>query len=77
MSAGTHELKDVDPVLTYRFLEAGPIVLVTTALDGRANIMTMRFHMVVRHAPPLIGVVIGPWDHSRAALVRTRTVLVR
>ncbi|WP_158808524.1 flavin reductase family protein [Beijerinckia sp. L45] len=69
-------MRDVDPVLAYRFLEAGPIVLVTTADAGRANIMTMGFHMVVRHAPPLIGVVIGPWDHSHAALVETRECVI-
>jgi flavin reductase (DIM6/NTAB) family NADH-FMN oxidoreductase RutF len=55
----------------YRLLEAGPIVLVTTAYEGRPNIMTMGFHMVVQHAPPLIGCVIGPWDHSYKALRET------
>ena len=52
----------------YRLLEPGPIVLVTTVRDGRPNIMTMGFHMVVQHAPPLIGCVIGPWDYSYSAL---------
>lgn len=64
-------MKAVDPSKAYLLLEAGPIVLVTTALRGRANIMTMGFHMMVRHAPPVIGCVIGPWDHSHAALVET------
>jgi flavin reductase (DIM6/NTAB) family NADH-FMN oxidoreductase RutF len=27
--------------------------------------------MMVRHAPPLIGCVIGPWDHSYKALQAT------
>lgn len=55
----------------YRLLEAGPIVLVTTSDKGRANVMTMGFHMVVQHSPPLIGCVIGPWDHSYEALRRS------
>jgi flavin reductase (DIM6/NTAB) family NADH-FMN oxidoreductase RutF len=55
----------------YRLLEAGPIVLVTTSDGERPNIMTMGFHMVVQHAPPLIGCVIGPWDHSYEALTAT------
>src|SRR5262249_15156967 len=42
--------------------------LVTTALKGRANVMTMGFHMMVQHDPPLIGAIIGPWDHSYGAL---------
>lgn len=52
----------------YRLLEAGPIVLVTTSYKGKPNIMTMGFHMVVQHSPPLLGCIIGPWDHSYKAL---------
>ena len=55
----------------YRLLEAGPIVLVTTAHEGRRNIMTMGFHMMIQHDPPLIGCIVGPWDHSYAALSAT------
>jgi Conserved protein/domain typically associated with flavoprotein oxygenases, DIM6/NTAB family len=51
-----------------RFLEPGPIVLVTTTDGGQPNIMTMGFHMMVQHDPPLIACVIGPWDHSYDAL---------
>lgn len=52
----------------YRLLEPGPIVLVTTFHEGRFNVMTMGFHMMVQHSPPLIGCIIGPWDHSYRAL---------
>lgn len=55
----------------YRLLEAGPIVLVTTSHEGKPNVMTMGFHMVMQHSPPLIGAVIGPWDHSYKALRAT------
>lgn len=58
----------IDPSKAYLLLEAGPIVLVTTSHQGHPNIMTMGFHMMVQHAPPLIGCVIGPWDHSYDAL---------
>lgn len=64
-------MKEVHASKAYRLLESGPIVMVTTADAGRANIMTMGFHMMVQHAPPLIGCVIGPWDHSYAALRST------
>jgi flavin reductase (DIM6/NTAB) family NADH-FMN oxidoreductase RutF len=64
-------MKAVAASKAYRLLEAGPIVLVTTSQDDRANIMAMGFHMMVQHAPPLIGCVIGPWDHSYAALRAT------
>jgi flavin reductase (DIM6/NTAB) family NADH-FMN oxidoreductase RutF len=61
-------MKEMPADKAYRLLEAGPILLVTTIADGRPNIMTMGFHMMVQHAPPLIGCVIGPWDHSYKAL---------
>lgn len=56
----------------YRILEAGPIVLVSTrGRNERANLMTMGFHMVMQHEPPLVGAIIGPWDHSHQALTQT------
>ncbi len=55
----------------YRLLESGPVVMVATAQAGRPNLMTMGFHMVVRHSPPRIGCVIGPWDYSYQALRQT------
>jgi flavin reductase (DIM6/NTAB) family NADH-FMN oxidoreductase RutF len=61
-------MQEWDPAKAYRLLESGPIVLVTTAYAERPNIMTMGFHMMMQHAPPLIGCVIGPWDHSYKAL---------
>ncbi len=57
---------------TYRILESGPIVLVSTrGNDGRANLMTMGFHMMMQHDPPTVGVIVGPWDHSYQALTET------
>ncbi len=69
-------MRDADPSKAYLLLEAGPIVLVTTSREGRANVMTMGFHMVVQHDPPLIGCVIGPWDHSFEALSATRECVI-
>ncbi len=56
----------------YRILEAGPVILVSTrGTDGRTNLMTAGFHMMMQHAPPLVGVIIGPWDYSYQALSDT------
>jgi flavin reductase (DIM6/NTAB) family NADH-FMN oxidoreductase RutF len=59
-----------------RILEPGPIVLVSTFHKGKPNIMTMGFHMMIQHEPPLIGVVIGPWDFSQTALKTTRECVI-
>ncbi|MEX0753338.1 MAG: flavin reductase family protein, partial [Xanthobacteraceae bacterium] len=35
----------------YQLLEPGPVVLLTTARKGRANVMTMSWHMMVDFTP--------------------------
>lgn len=64
-------MKEIPASGAYRQLEPGPIVLVTTSHRDKPNVMMMGFHMVIQHAPPLIGCVIGPWDHSYRALRAT------
>jgi flavin reductase (DIM6/NTAB) family NADH-FMN oxidoreductase RutF len=53
-----------------RFLEPGPVVLVSSAHKGRANIMTMAWHMVMEFQPSLVGCCISQANHS-FELVRT------
>jgi len=64
-------VKEVPASKAYRFLEAGPVVLVSTVQEGCFNLMTMGFHMVMQHDPPLLGCIIGPWDYSYKALKAT------
>ncbi|WP_343539625.1 flavin reductase family protein [Sphingobacterium thalpophilum] len=59
-----------------RLLEPGPLVLVTTTNQGKNNIMTMGFHMMVQHNPPLIAFILGPWDFSYKALVNTEECVI-
>jgi flavin reductase (DIM6/NTAB) family NADH-FMN oxidoreductase RutF len=51
-----------------RYLEPGPIVLVSSARDGRTNIMTMGWHMVMEFTPSLVGCVISGANHSFAMI---------
>jgi len=63
------------PSKVYRLIEPGPVLLVTTGSlnDSTHNIMTIGFHMVMQHeSPPLIGICLGPWDASFAALKKQR-----
>jgi flavin reductase (DIM6/NTAB) family NADH-FMN oxidoreductase RutF len=43
----------------YGLLEPGPVVLVTTAREGRANIMPMSWHTMMEFEPPTVGCVIN------------------
>jgi len=55
----------------YQLLEPGPVVLLTTARKGRANVMTMSWHMMVDFEPPLVACVVSGANHSFAALQAT------
>ena len=55
----------------YQLLEPGPVVLLTTAQKGRANVMTMSWHMMIEFEPPRIACVISEGDYSFAALKAT------
>ena len=55
----------------YQLLEPGPVVLLATAHKGRANVMTMSWHMMVEFEPPLVACVVSNGDHSFAALRAT------
>jgi flavin reductase (DIM6/NTAB) family NADH-FMN oxidoreductase RutF len=55
----------------YRLLEPGPVVLLTTARKGRANVMTMSWHMMLDFEPPKLACVVSEGDYSFAALRAT------
>lgn len=60
----------------YRLLEPGPVVLVSTAHRGRANVMAMSWHTMMEFEPPLVGCVISGRNHSFAALRATRECVI-
>lgn len=47
-----------------RFLEPGPIVLVSSQCKGERNIMTLGWHVVLEFTPSLIGLMISSANHS-------------
>ena len=55
----------------YQLLEPGPVVLLTTARKGRANVMTMSWHMMVEFEPPLVACVCSSANYSFDALHAT------
>ena len=47
-----------------RYLEPGPVVLVSSRWNGRSNIMTMGWHTMMEFTPSLVGCVISSANHS-------------
>jgi len=69
-------MKDLPLSKVYQLLEPGPVVLLTTACKGRANVMTMSWHTMVEFEPPLVACVVSNADHSFAALRATKECVI-
>ena len=69
-------MKDLPLSKVYQLLEPGPVVLLTTTRRGRANIMTMSWHMMVDFEPPLIACVVSNVDYSFASLRATKECVI-
>ncbi|MDR3415078.1 MAG: flavin reductase family protein [Nevskia sp.] len=60
----------------YQLLEPGPVVLLTTAHKGCANVMTMSWHMMMEFEPPMLACVVSAGNHSFAALRASRQCVI-
>ncbi|WGF89933.1 flavin reductase family protein [Marinivivus vitaminiproducens] len=47
-----------------RYLEPGPIVLVTSRWRDETNVMTLGWHTILAFAPSLVGLMIAAGNHS-------------
>ena len=60
----------------YRLLEPGPVVMVTTARHGRANIMTQSWHTMMDFEPPIVGCIISDRSYTFGILKATRECVI-
>lgn len=60
----------------YGLLEPGPVVLITTAQQGRLNVMTQSWHTMMEFEPPLIGCVISGRNQTFDMLRKTRECVI-
>lgn len=59
-----------------RYLEPGPIVLVSSAWRGQRNIMTVGWHTVMEFSPSLVGCVIASSNHSFELIRQSRECVI-
>lgn len=59
-----------------RFLEPGPIVLISSAHKGERNIMTHGWHTVLGFVPSLIGCYIWDANHSFSLIRKSRECVI-
>lgn len=59
-----------------RFLEPGPIVLVSSAWKNETNIMAMGWHMVMEFEPSRIGCFITGYNHSFELIRKSKECVI-
>lgn len=59
----------------FTFVESGPVLLVSTHHKGKNNLMTVSCHASMGFEPTL-GICLGPWNYSYAALQETGECVV-
>ena len=59
-----------------RFLEPGPIVLVSSAHKNERNIMAMGWHMVMEFSPSMIGCFITAANHSYELIRKSKECVI-
>lgn len=72
----TYRKRDFPVWQIRRLLEPGPIVLVSSMLKGRPNIMTMGWHTVMEFSPSLVGCVIAGGNHSFDMVRKSRECVI-
>lgn len=60
----------------YQLIEPGPVVMITTADHGKANVMTMSWLTMVEFEPPLIACIMSEDNYSFGALKKTKECVI-
>jgi flavin reductase (DIM6/NTAB) family NADH-FMN oxidoreductase RutF len=59
-----------------RYLEPGPIVLVSSKWRGKTNIMTLGWHTILEFQPSLVGCMITSGNHSHDMIARSKSCVI-
>ena len=65
------EKQDFPVAKVRRYLEPGPIVLVSSAAGAERNVMTLGWHTVMEFTPSLVGCMIAGGNHSFGLIRRS------
>lgn len=71
-----NEKNDLPVGQVRRYLEPGPIVLVSSAWEGKTNIMTLGWQTVMEFTPSLVGCMISSGNHSFQMIRNSRECVI-
>lgn len=72
----TYKKKNFPLTKIRRFLEPGPIVLVSSAHKAEHNVMTLGWHMMLGFDPAMIGCYIWDENHSYSLIRRSQECVI-
>jgi flavin reductase (DIM6/NTAB) family NADH-FMN oxidoreductase RutF len=72
----TYRKKDFPLTKIRRFLEPGPIVLISSAWKNERNIMTLGWHMMLGFEPAVVGCFIWDQNHSFELIRRSKQCVI-
>ena len=71
-----YKKKDFPTSKIRKFLEPGPIVLVSSMWKGESNIMTMGWHTMMEFTPSLFGCIISGSNHSFELIRKSKECVI-
>lgn len=71
-----YKKKDLPTDQIRKFLEPGPIVLVSSCYKNETNIMTMGWYTVMEFNPALVGCIIASSNHSFNLIKKSRQCVI-
>jgi flavin reductase (DIM6/NTAB) family NADH-FMN oxidoreductase RutF len=74
--AGGYRKTDLAVHEIRRYLEPGPIVLVSSEYRGETDIMTMGWHTVMEFTPSLVGCIIAGGNHTFDLVRRSKECVI-
>lgn len=60
----------------YKYIEPGPVVLLTNRYRGKPNVMTLSWHMMMEFTPPMLACLVSSGDYSFKGLKRSRECVI-
>ncbi|CAM4194643.1 flavin reductase family protein [Vreelandella rituensis] len=59
-----------------RYLEPGPVVLITSKHNDESNIMTLGWHTILAFSPSMVGCMISEGNHSYQMIKQSRECVI-
>ncbi|MCL1936956.1 MAG: flavin reductase family protein [Candidatus Azobacteroides sp.] len=68
-------MKELELQKAFMFIEPGPVTMIGTSYEGKNNVMTLTWTMVMDFTPRF-ALLTGPWNYSCEALLKNKECVI-